>query len=222
MEHNNTVIEVLTKEHGKEVISYFKSLGIDTNGREGKCNREYKYTYRYYGLINGKFDNYGLLDCDCNVKIITLPTENNMEQMLTRKQLIIAAKDYTCPKWRDSIIGLLAKYPYKLDEESIVIPTELIILLDKEGTVDQKQYIKNLGIEIKKDKNAFVSEIPVNYLYDISRTLFNDKYALAIMYDSTPKDRPDLKYRALHIDKNYEVKTGLSASGGTYIEILKK
>ena len=53
------VIKVLTLEHGAEVIKYFKSLGVKTDFKGTNCESD-KYTYIYYGIINGRFDNYKL------------------------------------------------------------------------------------------------------------------------------------------------------------------
>ena len=53
------VIKVLTPEHGAEVIKYFKSLGIKTDLEGTNCESD-EYTYIYYGVIDGRFDNYRL------------------------------------------------------------------------------------------------------------------------------------------------------------------
>ena len=53
------VIKVLTPEHGAEVIKYFRSLGIKTT-YEGKNCESNEDTYIYYGVIDGRFDNYRL------------------------------------------------------------------------------------------------------------------------------------------------------------------
>lgn len=72
---DNTVIEVLTVKHGQSVVNAFWiKQGIDTNSHYFNCSREGKYPQRYYGLINGKFDNYSKNDLE-GVKIITLPIE---------------------------------------------------------------------------------------------------------------------------------------------------
>lgn len=64
----NIVIKVLSLEHGKKVIEYYKKLGVDVNDYEG-CNVGY-----YYGCINGKFSSYNNRFVDKD-SIIELPTE---------------------------------------------------------------------------------------------------------------------------------------------------
>ena len=71
---DNCVIEVLDLEHGKEVINYFKSLGIDTRDLTGCSTRLTNDTHRYYGVKKGFFDNYTIYEVENNgLKIIKLP-----------------------------------------------------------------------------------------------------------------------------------------------------
>ena len=53
------VIKVLTPEHGAEVIKYFKSLGISTTHKGTNCESDGD-SYIYYGVIDGRFDDYRL------------------------------------------------------------------------------------------------------------------------------------------------------------------
>lgn len=71
---NNTVIKVLNKKHGRKVISFFKSKGVDVRNYQGNFNGE---DYIYYGVINNCFDNYKLEDVrNLGATIITLPKDN--------------------------------------------------------------------------------------------------------------------------------------------------
>ena len=71
---NNFVIEVLDREHSKEVIKYFKSLGIDTGSSLGTCTRDENDSCRYYGVRNGYFDNFSIEEVnEFGLKIIELP-----------------------------------------------------------------------------------------------------------------------------------------------------
>lgn len=72
---NNTVIEVLTKEHGKKVIEWWKEQGVDAKGCEGTISRECRgFTTYYYGLIDGMFSNWNIESVKFNnAKIITIP-----------------------------------------------------------------------------------------------------------------------------------------------------
>ena len=79
---NNTVIKALTREHVKEIIEYFKSLGIDTNDYEGSNNKADNDANRYYGVINGKFHIYSMSNVErANAKIIQLPTNTNNKEI---------------------------------------------------------------------------------------------------------------------------------------------
>ena len=72
----NQVIEVLNKEHGKKVIEYWKSKGVDTMGMCGSFNKEDSGTVCYYGVINDMFDCFTIEDVrKYNAEIIELPKE---------------------------------------------------------------------------------------------------------------------------------------------------
>ena len=72
----NQVIEVLNREHGKRVIEYWKSKGVDTWVLQGDCNRDGGYKKRYYGVINGNFDFISIEDVrKYNAEIIEIPKE---------------------------------------------------------------------------------------------------------------------------------------------------
>ena len=74
----NQVIEVLNKEHGKNVIEYWKSKGVDTLSMHGGCTRDRRYNTRYYGVINDGFGSYTIDDAwNANAEIIELPKEEN-------------------------------------------------------------------------------------------------------------------------------------------------
>lgn len=72
----NQVIEVLNKEHGKKVIEYWMSKGIDTMGMCGSFTKEDGESARYYGVINDSFDCYSIeFVRKYNAEIIELPKE---------------------------------------------------------------------------------------------------------------------------------------------------
>ena len=73
---NNTVIKVLNEEHGKKVIQWWKSQGINTEGFTGCLTEENGNLKIYYGIINNKFNNYTLGDVNSfKLKVIELPNE---------------------------------------------------------------------------------------------------------------------------------------------------
>ena len=55
---DNTVIENTSEEHGKRIIRYFESLGIDTRDSRGLIYGPNRHVF--YGVINGRFDNYNI------------------------------------------------------------------------------------------------------------------------------------------------------------------
>ena len=79
----NQVIEVLNKEHGKKVIEYWKSKGVDTGDVFGGCNKADNDLFRYYGLINNYFSGYSIEYCKSfNAEIIELPEEKTYPRVM--------------------------------------------------------------------------------------------------------------------------------------------
>ena len=81
----NQVIEVLNKEHGRRVIEYWKSKGVDTKCLVGDCTKEsFIGSYlRFYGVIDGKFDKYTEEDVSYyNAEIIELPEEKTFPRVM--------------------------------------------------------------------------------------------------------------------------------------------
>ena len=74
----NQVIEVLNREHGKKVIEYWESKGIDTSDLLGIRTKKAGSIFRYYGVIDGRFDCYSERQAaENNAEIIELPKEEN-------------------------------------------------------------------------------------------------------------------------------------------------
>ena len=77
----NQVIEVLNKEHGKKVIEYWKSIGVDTKDWDGSNTKENGFPTRYYGVIDECFWCYSIdYVKDAKAEIIHLPTESPKEE----------------------------------------------------------------------------------------------------------------------------------------------
>ncbi len=73
---NNTVIKVKNKEHGKKVIEWFKSKGIDTGFFSGNVSEEDGQEYVYYGVVDNIFSNLSHKEVmRHNANIIELPQE---------------------------------------------------------------------------------------------------------------------------------------------------
>ena len=82
----NQVIEVLNKEHGKKVIEYWESRCVDTSGVYGSLTKEDCEEFRYYGVINNRFNCYTIeFVRKCNAEIIELPKE---EKQFPRVMLV--------------------------------------------------------------------------------------------------------------------------------------
>ncbi len=90
----NRVIKVLTKEHGKKVIEWWKSQGVDTGDYKGSTSEEEGFKCIYFGVINGKFSNYFIdtVKYD-NAKIIELP-EDDFDMTTNEGRLAYAKKHY--------------------------------------------------------------------------------------------------------------------------------
>ena len=72
----NQVIEVLDREHGRKVIDYWKSKGVDTSVMMGVRTKKGGDLCRYYGVIDGCFDCYSERQAaENNAEIIELPKE---------------------------------------------------------------------------------------------------------------------------------------------------
>ena len=81
----NQVIEVLNREHGKKVIEYWKSRGVDTKGLVGDCTKEsyLNSDLRFYGVIDDEFNNYTEENAYyCNAEIIELPEEKTYPRVM--------------------------------------------------------------------------------------------------------------------------------------------
>lgn len=87
---NNKVIKVLTAEHGKQVIEFWKSQGINTRGFSGFRNMIDNYTRIYYGFVDGVFDSYSL-DYVINGKaeIIELPSKTESPNIPQSKEELL-------------------------------------------------------------------------------------------------------------------------------------
>ena len=87
----NQVIEVLNKEHGRKVIEYWKSKGVDVRGFSGNQTREDDSEFRFYGFINGEFNNYRRKSVYLyKAKIIELPIESPREEKQFPRVMLVS------------------------------------------------------------------------------------------------------------------------------------
>jgi hypothetical protein len=102
----NQVIEVLNKEHGKKVIEYWKSIGVDTKGWDGSNTKENGFPTRYYGVIDECFWCYSIdYVKGAKAEIIELPnasvdelTSERMERAIYLKSKGFGLEDRPFPK----------------------------------------------------------------------------------------------------------------------------
>ena len=79
----NQVIEVLDREHGKKVIEYWESIGVNTSGMLGTGTKKAGYLWRYYGVIDGCFDCYSEREAaENNAEIIELPEDKPFPRVM--------------------------------------------------------------------------------------------------------------------------------------------
>lgn len=72
----NQVIEVLDRKHGRNVIEYWKSKGVDTSVMLGFRTKKNGDLFRYYGVIYDYFSVYSEEQVVANnAEIIELPKE---------------------------------------------------------------------------------------------------------------------------------------------------
>jgi hypothetical protein len=89
----NQVIKCLTPEHGKKILDYWKSKGVDTSDKTGTSCESDNHPWIYYGVISGRFENYSYNDVKfSNAEIIELPDEFDMTT--TEGRLAYAKKHY--------------------------------------------------------------------------------------------------------------------------------
>ena len=87
----NQVIEVLDKEHGKKVIEYWKSKGVDTSVMLGIRTKKKGDLFRYYGVIDDYFSVYSEEQAvSNNAEIIQLPTESPKEEKTFPRVMLVS------------------------------------------------------------------------------------------------------------------------------------
>ena len=115
----NEVIEVLNKEHGKKVIEYWKSEGADVRGFAGNQTREDDSEFRFYGFINGEFNNYRRKSVNLyKAKIIELPIESPKEENTFPRVMLVSIDEI---KWHKRVVFMKKcdRYLAWIDAETI-------------------------------------------------------------------------------------------------------
>lgn len=79
----NQVIEVLDRDHGRNVIEYWKSKGVDTSVMLGIRTKKKGDLFRYYGVIDDYFNIYSEEQVVANnAEIIQLPKDKMYNKIL--------------------------------------------------------------------------------------------------------------------------------------------
>ena len=152
----NIVIKVLNKEHGKQVIEYFKSQGVDTKGLYGI---DVGY---YYGVIDGKFTEVkNLNERNEDVEVIKLPKEYN--KSFPR---IMMVSDY--PINEDNPGQRRVVFMYKCEKYLAWTDVETFDKAEKEYYVDNWDYAKDLSEEITITKSDLMEkEAEIRRIFNI-------------------------------------------------------
>jgi hypothetical protein len=107
-------------------------------------------------------------------------------------------------------------------------PTKMKEIEELKSQINQlSETIKIIEAQIKEtqkeeDKNAFIKKFNAVDMSEMSKNLFGSSSVMQILDGCTPSDKPELEGRAFYVHNNYEVKTGKTEEGGTYISIYKK
>lgn len=103
----NTFIKVLNREHGKKVIAWFKSQGVDTRSLNGFNTEEEGNHYIYYGVRkeDGLFDNVGEDHIRVNQSsVITLPIYGIKNPVVEEFPRLMWVKDKDKDPWKTRVV----------------------------------------------------------------------------------------------------------------------
>ena len=162
----NQVIEVLNEEHGRKVIEYWESQGFkNIYDLQGDATREGKDDWRYYGIIDGDFDNYTLDEAiEANAEIIELPTESPKEESSFPRVMLVSDDAVT---WNKAVAVCL-RGGYAFATFNYCSVEEYEKSLERGGSVPFYfwKYHKELsdGYKVSKAKIAEVFNIPLDKL----------------------------------------------------------
>jgi hypothetical protein len=139
----NQVIKCLTPEHGKKILDYWKSKGVDTSDKNGTFCESDNHPWIYYGVISGRFENYSYNDVQmANAEIIELP-EDEFDMTTNEGRLAYAKKHYP--------VGTKYKSLYS-GQELIVGSYDGHLCLQPEGIWGVYDFLTNKWAEIVEEK----------------------------------------------------------------------
>ena len=175
----NQVIEVLNKEHGKKVIEYWKSRGVDTMAMRGSFTREDGEERRYYGVIKNDFDCYTIKFVRrYNAEIIELPSDftNELTSEQTKKSIDLMSKgngleDRPFPKPM-----IVSMFPF--GNSAYNTPTRVVVAAG-DGYAVGVDYCESLDDYIKRQKENTLSYTLWKYHQEIPNKVIISKAEIA-------------------------------------------
>ena len=99
-------------------------------------------------------------------KYILKQTKQETMNEVTRGDLVKALKKFTCDKWKDQIKDILSPIKYESDTYVVTIPQSAIDLLRREGTPEQKTYVKSLGVKLEEDILLQIKTLPAYKIFE--------------------------------------------------------
>ena len=154
-------------------------------------------------------------------KEVTESSMTSTYQTITRDNLK-QIYDLVCPKWQLKIIE-------KIKEAGVFNATisfttkEVKKLFSSSTTPKQLTIISRYFTKPVKDRNAFIEkEGNFEMISKLSNQLFDDIGAFQLLENAAPVDGSKLRNIAFFVSEFYEVITGPTTLGGTYIKIQKK
>ena len=175
----NQVIEVLDRAHGRKVIEYWKSQGIDTLLMEGLNTKSHNTKNRYYGIINDTFGCFSIETIkDTNTEIIELPcdfanefTSEQMERAIYLKSKGFGLEDRPFPKPM-----LVSMFPFV---NSAYNTQTRVVVAAGNGYAVGVDYCESLDDYIKRQKEKTLSYTLWKYHQEIPNKVIISKAEIA-------------------------------------------
>ena len=175
----NKVIEVLDRAHGRKVIEYWKSQGIDTLLMEGLNTKSHNTKNRYYGIINDTFGCFSIETVqDTSTEIIELPnasvdelTSEQMERAIYLKSKGFGLEDRPFPKPM-----LVSMFPFG---NSAYNTQTRVVVAAGNGYAVGVDYCESLDDYIKRQKENKLSYTLWKYHQEIPNKIIISKAEIA-------------------------------------------
>lgn len=175
----NKVIEVLNKVHGEKVIKYWESKGVDTQGMYGSLTKADCEEFRYYGVINKKFNCYTIeFVRKHNAEIIELPSDftNEFTSEQTKKSVDLMSKgigleDRPFPK-----LMIVSMFPF--GNSAYNTPTRVVVAAGN-GYAVGVDYCESLDDYIKRQNENKLSYTLWKYHQEIPNKVIISKAEIA-------------------------------------------